>query len=494
MRTVVHALVAVGICSVAVADVIVDQPWDGVAFSARAQVYPDFPDFDVFQLDDFSIDQAYAITNMIGPGVDVGIPEANIAVVGEIWDGLPGVFGGRLVMTSVDGFEDPVTHTLFIDFGGQVLGAGEYWIAAYVVREFGAGGSYNWYRTNDDNPNGSEQWFYNPGGGFGLGTDPVPGSVVFDTPADMAFVLEGDLVLDCMWDLTEPEGVGPEDLVLLLGAWGQVDHPADFVDPPGVGPEDLIVLLGHWGPMQDCNQNGLDDVCELEMGFSPDCNANGILDACERFEDCNRNGVLDECDIADGISADCNANGVPDECEPFEDCNGNGIPDECDPFEDCNGNGIPDECDIADGASEDCNGNGIPDECERGDCNDNGIPDECETDCNRNGVPDDCDIADGTSLDCNRNGLPDECELDCNENGIPDDCDIADGASFDCNRDGIPDDCESVLGDLNDDGAVGTTDLLILLATWGCTECAADFDCDGIVSVGDLLILLGNWG
>ncbi len=53
-------------------------------------------------------------------------------------------------------------------------------------------------------------------------------------------------------------------------------------------------------------------------------------------------------------------------------------------------------------------------------------------------------------------------------------------------------------GDLNGDGIVGTTDLLLLLGAWGpcgdCGDCAADLDGDCNVGTGDLIILLGNWG
>lgn len=53
-------------------------------------------------------------------------------------------------------------------------------------------------------------------------------------------------------------------------------------------------------------------------------------------------------------------------------------------------------------------------------------------------------------------------------------------------------------GDLNGDGVVGTTDLLLLLGAWGrcgdCGDCAPDFDGDCIVGTGDLILLLGNWG
>ncbi|MHC4947129.1 MAG: hypothetical protein ACYTG1_02550, partial [Planctomycetota bacterium] len=53
------------------------------------------------------------------------------------------------------------------------------------------------------------------------------------------------------------------------------------------------------GPDDDCNGNGVLDLCEIEQGLVPDCNGNGIPDAC---------------DLASGFSADCDGNGIPDEC------------------------------------------------------------------------------------------------------------------------------------------------------------------------------------
>jgi len=51
------------------------------------------------------------------------------------------------------------------------------------------------------------------------------------------------------------------------------------------------------------------------------------------------------------------------------------------------------------------------------------------------------------------------------------------------------------LADLDGNGDVGASDLLILLASWGsCPGCAADLDCDGNVGASDLLLLLGAWG
>ena len=54
------------------------------------------------------------------------------------------------------------------------------------------------------------------------------------------------------------------------------------------------------------------------------------------------------------------------------------------------------------------------------------------------------------------------------------------------------------IGDLDGDGHVGASDLLILLANWGpCPpkgDCPADLNVDGSVGAADLLILLANWG
>ena len=54
------------------------------------------------------------------------------------------------------------------------------------------------------------------------------------------------------------------------------------------------------------------------------------------------------------------------------------------------------------------------------------------------------------------------------------------------------------VGDLDFDGQVGASDLLLLLAAWGdcadCGDCPADLDGNCIVGASDLLILLANWG
>ena len=70
-------------------------------------------------------------------------------------------------------------------------------------------------------------------------------------------------------------------------------------------------------------------------GTSADCNSDEIPDECQPNEDCNENGVQDICDIGAGTSSDCNDNLVPDTCDITQgtspDNDGDGVPDECCP-------------------------------------------------------------------------------------------------------------------------------------------------------------------
>jgi hypothetical protein len=51
-----------------------------------------------------------------------------------------------------------------------------------------------------------------------------------------------------------------------------------------------------------------------------------------------------------------------------------------------------------------------------------------------------------------------------------------------------------VVGDVNGDGNVDVTDILLLISAWGpCSGCIEDLDHSGEVDVTDLLIIIGNW-
>lgn len=118
----------------------------------------------------------------------------------------------------------------------------------------------------------------------------------------------------------------------------------------------------------DCNQNYLQDACDIAAGTSADTDDNGVPDECQI--DCNNNGVYDHLDIwPRGSSMDCNCNFVPDECDlatTSQDCNQNGVPDECELDFDCDGNSVQDICQIFEGQGDDCDENGLLDVCETG--------------------------------------------------------------------------------------------------------------------------------
>ena len=54
--------------------------------------------------------------------------------------------------------------------------------------------------------------------------------------------------------------------------------------------------------------------------------------------------------------------------------------------------------------------------------------------------------------------------------------------------------CPSNCPDINGDGNVNVSDLLIVIGQWGLANSPADVNEDGIVNVSDLLIIVGNWG
>ncbi|MDP7008562.1 MAG: dockerin type I domain-containing protein, partial [Phycisphaerales bacterium] len=63
---------------------------------------------------------------------------------------------------------------------------------------------------------------------------------------------------------------------------------------------------------------------------------------------------------------------------------------------------------------------------------------------------------------------------------------LIDGPEGDCG--GEP--CD---GDVNEDGSVSVSDLLLAIDQWGGSG-SADINGDGVVDVSDVLIIVGNWG
>jgi len=94
----------------------------------------------------------------------------------------------------------------------------------------------------------------------------------------------------------------------------------------------------------------------------------------------------------------------------------------------------------------------------------------------------------------------DELLVDCNNNGVPDLREILAGEAPDDDNDGSIDGCVPTLpGDVDADGTVGLSDLLIILSNWGpCADCPpaclGDADSDCSVGLSDLLAVLSDWG
>ncbi|MEY4118423.1 MAG: hypothetical protein RLZZ116_1751 [Planctomycetota bacterium] len=224
---------------------------------------------------------------------------------------------------------------------------------------------------------------------------------------------------------------------------------------------------------------------EPSIGVSPTQCGNAALylqlDTTRPCADCNGNGRNDACDIDLNPLLDCDQNGVPDSCEGT----GGGT--------DCNGNQISDSCEIVANPVLDCDSNGEIDSCE--------IAANPALDCNTNGRIDSCDVVGEFGVfDCDNDNLIDTCEiaanpgLDCNLNGRLDSCDIATGTQ-DKDFDGRPDSCEFAKGDFNLDGQINGADLAGLLAIWGLANPPyGDFNGDNYIAGADLSILLSRWG
>jgi hypothetical protein len=254
-RPVATILLAAFVGGAALGDVVVDQSYDGSSASRTAQEFPDFSDFSVFQLDDFTTTQEWLLTTLTVPGTETGDPnESNIDVIAELWSDLPedpncGTTGELVLLAH--GTEDAATATLSFDFESQSLPPGTYWLRAYIVRNFGDHGLWKWYSTTP--VSGSEAHYYNPGGSLGYGGCPIPGSERYGEQRDMAFRLEGTPVGGCPGDVDGDGDTDLSDLAALLAAYGSsVGDPgynpdADLDGSGTVDLTDLALLLSDYG-------------------------------------------------------------------------------------------------------------------------------------------------------------------------------------------------------------------------------------------------------
>ncbi|UCD75022.1 MAG: DUF362 domain-containing protein [Phycisphaerales bacterium] len=94
---------------------------------------------------------------------------------------------------------------------------------------------------------------------------------------------------------------------------------------------------------------------DLDQDGVPDDEDNCPYDANADQEDCDEDGIGDVCAIAQGLSEDINENGIPDECECLADANNDGVVDIDDVFAVLAAWGPCDEC------PEDVNYDGVVD-------------------------------------------------------------------------------------------------------------------------------------
>ncbi|NUL82302.1 MAG: hypothetical protein HUU60_06215 [Armatimonadetes bacterium] len=227
------------------------QPWDNVSQGTVAQDFPDFPTFSTYEFNDMRVPgPGWNITSVRGVGFNSassnrGLNEdvrllissnANFANPGTIY----ALVSGKSVL-------DAGLDTLIFDEFSLSLPRGDYWASMWVRRPFGGGGGqWFWARTLPIRL--GEHIFHNPGGGFGFGTAPVPGTTVFGTAADQNINVAGTL--------GEPSGdvngdgiVDDSDLAMVLEAFGNdCDGCAEDVNGDGiVDDSDLATVLTEFG-------------------------------------------------------------------------------------------------------------------------------------------------------------------------------------------------------------------------------------------------------
>lgn len=82
-----------------------------------------------------------------------------------------------------------------------------------------------------------------------------------------------------------------------IGGGGSLGDPR-LVNLGDIAGDQYFTVVPQGLTIQDCNQNGLSDVCDILYGNSLDCNRNGMPDDCELSgHDCNGNAFIDECEF-----------------------------------------------------------------------------------------------------------------------------------------------------------------------------------------------------
>lgn len=158
----------------------------------------------------------------------------------------------------------------------------------------------------------------------------IPGGDGLNVP--MPPMIAGDVNGDDCIDFADADQV---QLDMGQGGPSAAEVPSSDVDGDGqVTPNDLAIVqanIGNCGQsLTDCNNNGIDDLQEINDGFDTDCNGNGIPDGCDiQFGftedpcaptcdcpgDMDSNGVLSSQDIQDFVGCALGFDSPLDTCD-----------------------------------------------------------------------------------------------------------------------------------------------------------------------------------
>ncbi len=229
-----------------------------------SQRFPDFPDFDIVALDDFTVGGGGVIVtcvDMSAFGFD-GFENEDWTLV-ESWqveiysspEAAAANLTGDVASISVPApLVEPfgAQDLLRIDLTGGPgpgidLAPGTYWIGMIPTMPFDVDGCCGQVAVGGTTIGNADAWQANPGGGFEFpdGLQQIAGGV------NLAYRVVGTELKGepCPWDLDGGGSVGAADLLDLLFNWGPCPGCAtDFDGDDIVGASDLLAMLFNWGP------------------------------------------------------------------------------------------------------------------------------------------------------------------------------------------------------------------------------------------------------
>jgi len=177
------------------ADILWDQPWDGVSRGSPAQDFTDSNNriYSVWLFDEFTVPEpGWWLDRVTVYGSEQGTPSYNLGVYLSISpaphvDVIEVVSIGTEVV--LEPGEAPLRRRANLEFelSGFYLPPGTYYLSAWVRRPFDPGGQWFWLRTSPTR--GEPFYLHNPGGGWGFGGNPVGGGWL--TEQDLSFTIEG---------------------------------------------------------------------------------------------------------------------------------------------------------------------------------------------------------------------------------------------------------------------------------------------------------------